>query len=70
MENVSIDIVSVKKLANGNSQVKIRQNDVSLVDIDIFGKKHKVLRSLGRGRFICREINIQNNMVVEDKPQE
>jgi hypothetical protein len=57
MKEVKFDIKHVKALPHGRKQVKIHQNDISLTDMNIDGVKHKVLRSLGRGRFIVKEIN-------------
>ena len=56
MKTEKFDIEHVKALPNGRKQVKIHQNDISLVDMDIDGVHHKVLRSLGRGRFIVKQI--------------
>jgi hypothetical protein len=54
-KQVKVSVKRIEPMGNGKFKVKIIQNDVNLLDMNHEGKKYKVVRNLGRGRYIMRE---------------
>jgi hypothetical protein len=54
-KQVKVNVLTIHPMKKGKVRVKIAQNNVNLLDMNHEGKKYKVVRNLGRGRYIMRE---------------
>jgi hypothetical protein len=51
---INVNVQRIVPLQNGKIKVKIFQTNANLLDMNHEGKKYRVLRNLGRGRYIMR----------------
>ena len=54
-ERVSITVQRITPLGNGRYKVKVQQTQANLIDMQHEKRNYKVLRNLGRGRYIMKE---------------
>lgn len=55
-KSISINVQRMKPVGKGKVMVKIRETSVNLTDMSHNGQHYKVLRSLGRGRYVMRPV--------------
>lgn len=52
-DHVPITVQKIQSIGGGRYRVKIAQTKENLVNMTIDGRKYKVLRNLGRGRYVA-----------------
>lgn len=58
MSQVSVTINHIDSLGAGRFKIKIAENHINLSMINHNGRSFQVVKSMGRGRFIVREVSI------------
>lgn len=61
---ISIDVMHISPMGNGKFKVKIKQNNVNLIDMHHQGKEYAVIKNLGRGRYIMRLCGSYNTEMI------
>lgn len=55
-ERIKVDVVRMEPMGKGKIKIKIRDTKSNIIDLQHGGKGYAVIRNLGRGRYIMREI--------------
>lgn len=55
-ERIKINVVRLEQMGRGRVKVKIDDTKSNIIDMNHNGKDYVVMRNLGRGRYIMREI--------------
>lgn len=57
-KRVTVSVQKVEVLPRGRIKVKIKETEANLIDLKHKGKDYVVLRNLGRGRYVMREVDL------------
>ena len=54
-ERIKVDVMRIDPIGHGRLKVKVK-GSVDILDLNHNGRAYEVIRNLGRGRYIMREI--------------